>query len=141
MITNISQDENLENRISKLLSLIGAPARIKILLTIQYQATCVCHLEAALGTRQASISQHLMALRKIGLVTSHRDGRNIFYQLKYPEVIQIIEQAAILLGIQPETINAFTLRPLPDCPCPQCNPDMDPKTSCQDLPVKRLAST
>ena len=42
-----------------------------------------------LGMRQASISQHLMVLRKAGLVTAHRDGRNIFYQLTHPEVVDV----------------------------------------------------
>ena len=71
-----------------MLSLIGQPARIQILLIIGAQEACVCHLEAVLGMRQAGISQHLMALRKAGLVTAQRDGRNIFYHLTHPEVVE-----------------------------------------------------
>ena len=122
-----------EEQISKLLMLVGQPARIQILLTIGTQEACVCHLEAALGMRQASISQHLMALRKAGLVISQRDGRNIFYRLANPEAVQIIEQAARLVGISLETLQNFALRPVQNCPCPQCNPGMDPDLSCQNL--------
>ena len=122
-----------EEQISKLLSLIGQPARIQILLIIGAQEACVCHLEAVLGTRQASISQHLMALRKAGLVTAHRDGRNIFYQLTHPEIIDVLLQAAQLTGIDPEVLRSLTVRPIPNCPCPQCNPGVDPKLTCQNV--------
>lgn len=66
MTVNILISTHPEEQISKLLSLIGQPARIQILLIIGAQEACVCHLEAVLGMRQASISQHLMVLRKTG---------------------------------------------------------------------------
>lgn len=131
MITNISISSRPEEQISKLLSLIGQPARIQILLIIGAQEACVCHLEAVLGTRQASISQHLMALRKADLVTTHRDGRNIFYHLTHPEVVGVLQQAAQLTGIGPEVLRSLTVRPVSNCPCPQCNPGIDPKMPCK----------
>ena len=131
MTTNILISEHPEEHISKLLSLIGQPARIQILLIIGAQEACVCHLEAVLGMRQASISQHLMALRKAGLVTTHRDRRNIFYHLTRPEVVDVLHQAAQITGISPEELRSLTVRPIPNCPCPQCNPDIDPKLTCQ----------
>jgi ArsR family transcriptional regulator len=112
--------------------LIGQPARIQILLILGQQEACVCHLETALGVRQASISQHLMALRKSGLVTAHRDGRNIFYRLVHPEVVDILQQTAQLTS-SPDAFRAITLRPIPDCPCPQCNPGIDPNLACQNI--------
>jgi DNA-binding transcriptional ArsR family regulator len=130
---NISISDHPEEQISKLLALIGQPARIQILLTIGEQEACVCHLEAASGMRQASISQHLMVLRKAGLVTSQRDGRNIFYRLVHPEVIELLEQAARLTGSDPETLRSLAVRPIQNCPCPQCNPGIDPKLTCQNI--------
>jgi len=130
---NVSIQDNPEKHISKLLSLIGQPARIQILLVVSDQEACVCHLEAVLGMRQASISQHLMVLRKAGLVTAHRDGRNIFYHLAHPEVVNILMQAAQLMGCSPDVLRGLTLRPVQDCPCPQCNPGIDPNLSCQNI--------
>jgi DNA-binding transcriptional ArsR family regulator len=131
MSTNILISSRPEEQISKLLSLIGQPARIQILLIIGAQEACVCHLEAVLGMRQASISQHLMALRKAGLVITHRDGRNIFYHLTRPEVVDVLQQTAQITGISPEVLRSLTVRPVPNCPCPQCNPDIDPQLTCQ----------
>ncbi len=133
MTTNISIKDQPEEHISRLLSLIGQPARIQILLTIGEQEACVCHLEAVLGMRQASISQHLMVLRKAGLVTTYRDGRNIFYRLAHLEVIGILQQSAQLSGIDPAVLRALTVRPVAGCPCPKCNPGMDPKLTCRNI--------
>jgi len=130
---NIFSTKNTEENISKLFSIIGQPARIQILMVIGEQEACVCHLETVLGTRQASISQHLMVLRKAGLVTTHRDGRNIYYRLQQPEIIGILEQAARLLGSDPNMLRSLAFRPITNCPCPQCNPDMDPKLTCQNV--------
>lgn len=117
-----------EEQISKLLALIGQPARIRILLIIGEQEACVCHIETALGMRQASISQHLMVLRKAGLVSTQRSGRNIYYQLTHPEIIDLLKQAAQLAGIHPDTLLAK--RPTPGCPCPKCLPELDRNQPC-----------
>ncbi len=111
--------------------MIGQTARIKILLVMASQEACVCHMEAVTGMRQASISQHLMSLRKAGLVTHHRVGRNIFYRLARQEVLDILQQAARLVGISSDQLNALTNRQVPECTCPQCAPDLDPKLCCK----------
>ncbi len=131
--TNILSPDQPEKHIAKLLALIGQPARIQILLVIGSQETCVCHLEAVLGMRQASISQHLMVLRKAGLVATKRDGRHIFYCLNHTDVIGVLERAAQLAGIDPGSLQPLANRPVPGCPCPQCNPGMDPKLICQNI--------
>ena len=135
-MVNILNSNRPELKISKLLSLIGQPARIQIILNIGTQEICVCHLEVALGMRQASISQHLMALRKAGLVTTYRDGRNIFYHLTNPKVVDVLRQAAQLTGCSPEALTAMTastVRPIPGCSCPQCTPSNDPKLICKNV--------
>jgi ArsR family transcriptional regulator len=68
-----------EEKISLLLHTLGQPVRIRILLAISDDEACVCHLETMLGLRQAYISQHLMAMRNAGILTTRRDGRFIFY--------------------------------------------------------------
>jgi DNA-binding transcriptional ArsR family regulator len=123
----MSSQINTEENISRYFSIIGQPVRIQILMVIARQEACVCHLETVLAMRQASISQHLMVLRKAGLVTTQRNGRNIYYKLQQPGVIGILEEAARLLGSNPKKLQSLSVRPIPNCPCPQCNPDLDPK--------------
>ena len=130
-MTNISTTELKIEPISQLLAVIGQPARVQILVVIRQQEACVCHLEAVLGMRQASISQHLMLLRKAGLVTTQRDGRNIFYRLANTEIIELIERAAGLAGITPDALDLLARRPVNGCTCPQCNPGIDPALACR----------
>lgn len=121
------------NRLSPLFDLLSQPAKIKILLVIREEPACVCHLIAALDLRQASISQHLMALRKGGWVTTQREGRNIYYRLSEPRLGDLIAQAAAITGLTPAELSAFSRRPLPDCPCPKCHPEFPPDYSCKSI--------
>ncbi len=99
-----------------MLQTIGQESRLQILLAIGEEEPCVCHLEATFGWRQAFLSQHLMALRKAGIVVTSRQGRNIHYRLSSPRLLALIHQAAELQGvILPE------LAPSPECDCPNCS--------------------
>jgi DNA-binding transcriptional ArsR family regulator len=110
-----------EKKVGKILSVIGNPFRIKILLAIGNGEACVCHLEALLGKRQAFISQHLMALRKEGLLDTRREGKYIFYRLVDADVIDLIRKAGELAGLDdtplPEQSGSVFVE---KCPCPNC---------------------
>jgi len=131
MPVNISPEVSVP--LAETFRLMGQPVRIQILLTIARQEACVCHIEAALGIRQAVISQHLMVLRDAGLVAASRDGRNIFYHLAKPGLYQAICQVAVVAGVAADDLAQFSRRPLPDCPCPRCNPGVDTQLSCQEI--------
>ena len=116
--------------ISVLLETIAPLNRLQILLAIGTGESCVCHLEAALGLRQAYISQHLMALRKAELLLDRREGRYIFYRLKDPLLLNLISASAALNGIPAEAISALiNTRINPSCECPQCVPVLIPAAS------------
>jgi ArsR family transcriptional regulator len=109
-------------KISDLFRVLGQPSRLEILLAIGTGEACVCHLEAATGWRQAYISQHLMALRSEGLVTSRRDGRNIYYRIKNAGVLDLIRKAAGVTDISDvEAAQGRLTEPLPNCTCPNCS--------------------
>jgi DNA-binding transcriptional ArsR family regulator len=122
MQMNVSIESPPVEDLCKLLSLIGQPARIQILLVIGTEEVCVCHMEAALDMRQASISQHLMTLRKAGLVSARREGRNIYYHLVNLDVLDFIYRAARLLGSDATTLQESSKRTRANCPCLKCNP-------------------
>ena len=120
MSANISSDSS--KPLAKVFRLLGQQVRIQILVIIGKQEACVCHLEAVIGIRQATISQHLMALKDAELVTPHRHGRNIFYRLANPELLDLIYQAGTMMGVSTEDLAYLSRRPVPNCPCPLCNP-------------------
>jgi ArsR family transcriptional regulator len=112
------------------LTAIATPQRIAILLAIGTGEACVCHLETALGWRQAYISQHLMALRKADVLQDRRVGRYVFYKLRNASYLDLILGAATLTGLSTETVSAqINMRTYPSCECPQCAPILIPATS------------
>jgi DNA-binding transcriptional ArsR family regulator len=102
-------------QVASFLQTIGQPARLHVLLAIGESETCVCHLEAAFGWRQAYLSQHLMALRKAGLLEGRREGRFIHYRLSDPRLLSFVQQAAEL-----QDVSLPNLAPSKDCSCPNC---------------------
>lgn len=122
-----------QEQLARLFSLIGQPARIQILFALAQGDACVCHLETLLGMRQAAISQHLMLLRNAGLVETRREGRNIFYRLSQPESLEILRGAARVSAMDLSTLENLPAVPLPGCPCPYCNPGLDPDLSCKTV--------
>jgi ArsR family transcriptional regulator len=108
-------------RIARLLRAIDQPARLQILMAIGTGEACVCHLEAALGMRQAYLSQHLMALRKARVLKTRREGRYIFYRLSDPQLLDLVQLTAELTGVQEDTLQALIQTDsLSQCECPHC---------------------
>lgn len=129
MPRNISIPQ-VSEKIGELLQLIAPPARIAILLSIGRGEACVCHLEAALGWRQAYISQHLMALRKADILADRREGRYIFYRLKEVSLLDLILDSAPLSGLSVAAVSALiNMQVNPSCECPQCAPVIIPVES------------
>lgn len=111
----------ISEQIALPLEAIASPQRVAILLAIGQGEACVCHLESALGWRQAYISQHLMALRKAGILADRREGRYVFYRLKNTAYLALIQAAAEVSGLSIKTVRTFiNTQALPACECPHC---------------------
>ncbi len=103
------------------------PARLELLDLLRDGEHCVCHLEAALGYRQAYISQQLSVLREAGLVQDRREGLNIYYRVVERRVFAVVDAARMLNG---PALLSRRGKPQPrrtvPCPCPQCNSNAGP---------------
>ena len=120
----------ISKQLAEPLSAIASPQRIAILLAIGKGEACVCHLETALGLRQAYISQHLMALRKADILQDRREGRYVFYKIKNASLSDLITASASLSGLSAEAVSSLiNTQVYPSCECPQCVPVLIPVTS------------
>ncbi len=81
---------------ARLLALLAHPIRLQIVELLRHGEVCVCDMQAALGQRQAYISQHLMALREAAIVTCRKDGLRVYYQLSDPRVLRVLDQVRAL---------------------------------------------
>lgn len=113
----------LSEKLAAPLQAIASPQRIAILLAIGKGEACVCHLESALGWRQAYISQHLMALRKADILQDRREGRYVYYRLKTASYLDLILDSATLSGLSAEIVSSvINTQTYPSCECPHCVP-------------------
>ncbi len=70
--------------------------RLRILVLLDNNEVCVCHLHDSLGLPQPTVSRHLGYLRRAGLVSVRRDGVWMHYRVSpslAPEVRQVLDAA------------------------------------------------
>jgi ArsR family transcriptional regulator len=72
------------------LKLLANPERLLLLCQLSQGEMCVSDLEQALDIHQPTLSQQLGVLRGEGVVQTRREGKNIFYSVADPAVLQIL---------------------------------------------------
>jgi DNA-binding transcriptional ArsR family regulator len=63
------------------LKLLAEEKRLKIICVLAQNELCVCDIWGALNIPQNLASHHLKSLKKYGLISSRKEGLNIYYSL------------------------------------------------------------
>jgi DNA-binding transcriptional ArsR family regulator len=74
-----------------LLRVLANEDRLLLLCQLTEGERCVSELEALLDIRQPTLSQQLGVLRNEGLVSTRREGKNIYYQIAQQEVLTLLQ--------------------------------------------------
>src|SRR4051794_29433284 len=69
---------------------LGHPARVRILELLRDGERSVGALQAELELDSGGTSQHLAALRRIGLVASRREGTSVYYRVEDEGVFDLL---------------------------------------------------
>ena len=72
---------------------LGHPARVRLLQLLRAGELTVGALQEALELDSSGTSQHLTALRKQGLVESRKEGTSVYYRVKDPRTLELLELA------------------------------------------------
>jgi DNA-binding transcriptional ArsR family regulator len=83
--------------LSDFLAVLSHPHRIRIIEALRDGECDVNTLQGALGISHSGVSQHLMRLRAHRLVSERRRGRQVFYQLRQPEIASWLMNATQFL--------------------------------------------
>ena len=75
----------------RLLKVMSNPDRLMILCQLSQGEMRVGELEEALGIVQPTLSQQLTVLRDEALVSTRREGKNIYYQLSSPQALALMQ--------------------------------------------------
>src|SRR5437899_470459 len=82
---------------ANLFRVLGHPARVRILELLRDGERSVGSLQAELGLDSGGTSQHLSALRQIGLVESRREGTSVFYRAADKRVFELLEAGKAII--------------------------------------------
>ncbi len=74
---------------SYLLHAFSNEVRLKIIICLKHGEKNVSELIGNCDLSQSAVSQHLEKLRKSGLVTTRREGKEIYYRLTYPKAAHL----------------------------------------------------
>lgn len=70
---------------------LGHPTRIAIAEALRGGEMSAGQLIAQLGLEQANASQHLAVLRSKQIVTRRKEGNQVFYSLRDPALIKVLD--------------------------------------------------
>lgn len=79
------------------LGAIAQPRRIQIIEELRAGEKDVGTLAAQLEVTHSNVSQHLAVLRTLRVVSEHREGRRIIYQLCNPQLAEWLVEAMVFL--------------------------------------------
>ena len=76
---------------SQLLKSLSHPDRLLLLCQLTQGEYCVSELEHLVGVGQPSLSQQLGILRKDELVSTRRDGKQIYYSIASDDALAVLQ--------------------------------------------------
>jgi ArsR family transcriptional regulator len=90
---------------------LGHPTRLRILDLVGHREVSYGTLLRKLGVTKANLSQHLAVLRTSAVLMDRRQGRGVFYRLRYPEIETVCEtmRGVLATHLRAERARASTL--------------------------------
>ena len=76
---------------AEMCKIFSNPTRLEILNLLRNREMSVTALIEKTKLSQSNISQHLSIIKSKGIVTSNRNGKNIYYKLTNPKIIKAFD--------------------------------------------------
>ena len=79
-------------KVAFILKTTAHPTRIAIVqLLAAHDSLSVTGISERLAVEQSLLSHHLLGMKLKGILSSHREGKNVLYALKMREVVDVIQ--------------------------------------------------
>lgn len=82
-------------------SAFGNQTRTKLILCLAAKSKNVTELIQTCGLSQSAVSQHLAKLKKSGIVETKKEGKEVWYSLKFKKAADI---SKLLLSLEREVL-------------------------------------
>lgn len=119
MMSLNATDDRAVVRGAALFNGLGDRTRLAIVRALASGEHRVTDLVSLLGLAQGTVSGHLACLRDCGLVTARAQGRQMFYSLVHPQLLDLLTAAEVLLALTGEAVEL----------CPNYGPTATTKTT------------
>ncbi len=67
---------------AQVIKAMGHPTRLFIVHELEKGEQCVCDLQAKIQADLSTVSRHLAILRQVGIISSRKQGNQVFYRLE-----------------------------------------------------------
>jgi ArsR family transcriptional regulator len=91
-------DKTLYARRAAVLKALGHPARLFMVEALARQERCVNELTQVVGLDVSTVSKHLLVLKNVGIVSDDKRGKQVFYTLRVPCVVNFFTCVESVLG-------------------------------------------
>ena len=78
---------------SDLFKQLSDPTRVRIFWLLSHQEECVINIAAMLDMSSPAVSHHLRSLTEAGLLSSRRDGKEVYYSLSDTPQAKLLHHA------------------------------------------------
>jgi ArsR family transcriptional regulator len=91
-MTPTSLDEHIAAHVAELFRSFSDTSRVRILSAIIDQELNTSRVAALIGLTESAVSHHLRGLRQMRIVQGRRDGKEVYYSVVDPHIIQLFRQ-------------------------------------------------
>jgi ArsR family transcriptional regulator, lead/cadmium/zinc/bismuth-responsive transcriptional repressor len=85
-------DEHTAAHVAELFRAFSDTSRVRILSAILEHEMNISALAAVVGISESAVSHHMRGLRQMHLVQSRRDGKEVYYYVDDPHIIELFQQ-------------------------------------------------
>jgi len=85
-------DEHTAAHVAELFRSFSDTSRVRILSAIVEQELNISALAELVGVTESAVSHHMRGLRQMRLVRSRRDGKEVYYRVDDPHIIELFQQ-------------------------------------------------
>ena len=116
--------KNIFTKEASFIKALAHPSRLEIIHLLRSHALTVNQMVQMLGARQAYVSQQLVILKKAKVITGHRDGKEIYYEIADPRIMEASDSLYSLVSNKP-----LSAAPEPIVIDPICNMELTPASA------------
>ena len=89
---SLALDEHVAAHVAELFRAFSDTSRVRIMSVLLAGEMNVSALSRTVGISESAVSHHMRGLRQMRLVTSRKDGKEVYYRVQDPHIIHLFSQ-------------------------------------------------